>query len=380
MAMALAERVGERNSQDFSAQRHQVRRRDTAADREQRFRRSILVDLRSVDPTTRQELGHPDHHEVAEHRQRFYNHQARHINNFREQMRIRQRMRTSRERMQPNGESTPTRTGGLLQGLIDIRDRSTRPGSEDRLLANIERPGTLRERLLADEVRFRRYFPSGRGELQTNTPHSEIEQAEQSIASSSRERQRFELFEGTPSHLDVEGNGQEATQSITLPQFGEGTTFRINTNYDGLGDRERSIEFQEPERGHREFNGHYVIDNAEQLNVNDRSNSRHDLDQEGQESWDSIIITPDPQPPNPSSSFASTAASSSQRPSLGTSVSRLIENDSLTIGDCDNPSDLEIDDEAMVTAIDEYFGRYTQNRPGPAYVEQPIGQHRTFAG
>lgn len=281
--------------------------------------------------------------------------------------------------MQADRESTPTRTEGLLQGLREIIGRSTRHASEDRLLADVERPGILRERPLADEVQFRRYTPSSRGEQQNNTPHSEMEQAHQSIASSSRERQRFELFEGMPDHLDVESNGQEATQSNTLPQLGEGGTFRINTNYDGLGDRERSIEFQEPERGHREFDGHYVIDNVEQLDVNDRSDSRHDLDLEGQESWDSILITPDPQSPNPSSSFASTAASSSHRPSLGTSVSSLPENESLTIGDCDNPSDVEIDDEAIVAAM-EFFGRYTQNRSGPAYVEQPIGQHRTFAG
>ncbi|TGO57841.1 hypothetical protein BCON_0061g00060 [Botryotinia convoluta] len=377
---ALAERVGEPNSQDFSAQRHQVRRRDTAADRDRRIQQRVRGGLRSLDATIRQELvQHPRHHDAVEYRQRFYSHEARRISDFREQLRIRERIRASRERMQADRESTPARTEGILQGLREIIDRSTRPGSEDRLLADVERPGILRERLLADEVQFRRYTPSSREEQQTNTPHSEIEQTDQSTAFSSRERQRFGLFEGMPNYLDVESNGQEATQSNTLPQFGEGGTFRINTNYDGLGDRERSIEFQEPERGHREFDGHYVIDNVEQLDVNDRSDSRHDLDLEGQESWDSILITPDPQSPNPSSSFASTAASSSQRHSLGTSVSSLPENESLIIGDCDNPSDVEIDDEAIVAAI-EYVGRYTQNRPGPAYVEQPIVQHRTFAG
>ncbi|TGO25248.1 hypothetical protein BPAE_0084g00150 [Botrytis paeoniae] len=376
----LAERVGETSSQDFSAQRQQVRRRDTAADRDRHIQRRVRGGLRSLDATIRQELvQHPRHHDAAEYRQRFYSHEARRISDFREQLRIRERIRASRERTQANRESTPARTEGLFQGLREIIDRSTRPGSEDRLLADVERPGILREGLLADEVQLRWYTHSGRGEQQINTPHSEIEQADQSIASSSRERQRFELFERMPNHLDVQGNGQEATQSNTLPQFGEGGTFRLNTNYDGLGDRERSIEFQEPERGHREFDDNYVIDNVEQLGVNDRNDSRHDLDLEGQESWDSILITPDPQSPNPSSSFASTAASSSQRPSLGTSVSSLPENESLTIGDCDNPADVEIDDEAIVAAI-EYFGRYTQNRPGPAYVEQPIGQHRTFAG
>ncbi|KAF7911837.1 hypothetical protein EAE99_011019 [Botrytis elliptica] len=376
----LAERAGETNSQDFSAQRHQVGRRDTAADRDRRIQRRVRGGLRNLDATIRQELlQHSRHHDPVEYRQRFYSHEARRISDFREQLRIRERIRASRELMQANRESTPARTEGLLQGLREIIDRSTRPASEDRLLADVERPGILRERPLAGEVQFRRYTPSGRREQQTNTPHSEIEQADQSISSSSREQHRFDLFEGMPNHLDVESNGQEATQPNTRPQFGEGGTFRINTNYDGLGDRERSIEFQEPERGHREFDGHYVIDNVEQHDVHDRSDSRHDLDLEGQESWDSILITPDPQSPNPSSSFASTAASSSQRPSLGTSISSLPENESLTIGDCDNPSDVEIDDEAIVAAI-EYFGRYTQNRPDPAYVEQPIGQHRTFAG
>ncbi|THV46274.1 hypothetical protein BGAL_0399g00040 [Botrytis galanthina] len=377
---ALAERVGETNSQNFSAQRHQVGRRDAAADRDRRIQRRVRGGLRSLDATIRQELlQHSRHHDAVEYRQLFYSHEARRISDFREQLRIRERIRASRERTQADRESTPARSEGLLQGLREIIGRSTRPASEDRLLADVEQPGILRERPLADQVQFRRYTPSSRGEQQNNTPHSEMEQAHQSIASSSRERQRFELFEGVPDHLDVESNGLEATQSNTLPQFGEGGTFRINTNYDGLGDRERSIEFQEPERGHREFDGHYVIDNVEQLDVNDRSDARHNLDLEGQESWDSILITPDPQSPNPSSSFASTAASSSQRPSLGTSVSSLPENESLTIGDCDNPSDVEIDDEAIVAAM-EFFGRYTQNRPGPAYVEQPIGQHRTFAG
>ncbi|TGO49113.1 hypothetical protein BOTNAR_0443g00060 [Botryotinia narcissicola] len=369
---ALAERVGETYSQGFSMPL--VGRRD------RRIQRRVRGGLRGLDTTIRQELlRHSRHRDADEYRQRFYSHEARRISDFREQLRIRERIRASRERSQADRESTSARTEGLLQGLREIIGRSTRPASEDRLLVDVERPGISRERPLADEVQFRRYTPSSRVEQQNNTPHSEMEQADQSIASSPRERQRFELFERMPSYLDVESNGQESTQSNTLPQFGEGGTFRINTNYDGLGDRERSIEFQEPERGHRVFDGHYVIDNVEQLDVNDRSDSRHDLDPEDQESWDSILITPDPQSPHPSSSFASTAASSSQRLSLGTSVSSLPENESLTIGDCDNPSDVEIDNEALVAAMD-YFDRYTQNRSGPAYVEQPIGQHRAFAG
>ncbi|KAF7904919.1 uncharacterized protein EAF01_005441 [Botrytis porri] len=377
---ALAERLGETNSQDFLAQRHQVRRRDIAADRDRRIQRRMRGERRSLDATLRQELvQHPRHHDAVEYRQRFYSHEARRISDFREQLRIRERIRASRERMQDNRESTPARTEGLLQGLREIVDRSARPRSEDQLLAEVERPGIQREGPLADEAQLTWYAHSGRGEQQTNTPHSEIEQTDPSITSSSIERQRFASFERMPNHLDVEGNGLEATQSNTSPQSVEGGTFRINTNYDGLGDRERSIEFQEPERGHGEFDDHYFIDNVEQLNVNDRSDLRHDLDLEGQESWDSIVITPDPQSPNPSSSFASTAASSSQRPSLGTSVSSVPENESLTIGNCDNQSDVTSDDEALVAAM-ENFERYTQNRPGPAYAEQPIGQHRAFAG
>ncbi|KAF7894846.1 hypothetical protein EAF00_006660 [Botryotinia globosa] len=375
---ALAEPVGETYSQDFSMPL--VGRRNRVADRDRRIQRRVRGGLRGLDATIRQEvLEHSHHHDAVQYRQQFYSHEARRISEFREQMRIRFRIRASRERMRADRESTPARPEGLLQGLREIIGRSTRPASEDRLLVDVEQPGISRERPLADEVQFRRYTPSGRGEQQNNMPHSEMEQADQSIPSNSRERQRFELFERMPNYLDVESNGQEATQSNTLPQFGEGGTFGINTNYDGLGDRERSIEFQQPERDHRESDGHYVIDNVEQLDVNDRRDSRHDLDLEDQESWDSILITPDPQSPHPSSSFASTAASSSQRPSLGTSVSSLPENGSLTIADCDNPSDAEIDNEAIVAAM-EYFGRYTQNRSGPAYVEQPIGQHRAFAG
>ncbi|EMR89249.1 hypothetical protein BcDW1_2120 [Botrytis cinerea BcDW1] len=331
----LAERVGETNSQDSSAQRH---RRNTEDDVDRRIRRRIQRRVhggrRIGDTTIRQELvQHPSHHEAAEHRRQFDSHEAQRISDFRLQLRIRERIIASRERM--------------------------------------------RARLLAEVEQSRRSTTFGRGEQQQNS--IEIERADGSITSTPGEWQRVELFDGMLNHLNVEENGQEGTQSNTLLQFGEGGNLRINTNYDGLGDRERSIEFQEPERGHREFDDHYVIDNVEQLDVDDRSDSRHDLDLEGQESWESILITPDPQSPNPSSSFASTAASSSQRPSIGTSVSSMHENASVTIGDCDIVSDVEIDDGAIVAAI-EYFGRYTQSRPDPAYVEQPIEQHRAFAG
>ncbi|KAK6605169.1 hypothetical protein H4I96_05751 [Botrytis cinerea] len=328
MANELAERVGETNSQDSSAQRH---RRNTEDDVDRPTR---AWGRRIGDTTIRQELvQHPSHHEAAEHRRQFDSHEAQRVSDFRLQLRIRERIIASRERM--------------------------------------------RARLLAEVEQSRRSTTSGRGEQQQNS--IEIERADGSINSIPGEWQRVELFDGMLNHLNVEENGQEGTQSNTLLQFGEGGNLRINTNYDGLGDRERSIEFQEPERGHREFDDHYVIDNVEQLDVDDRSDSRHDLDLEGQESWESILITPDPQSPNPSSSFASTAASSSQRPSIGTSVSSMHENASVTIGDCDIVSDVEIDDGAIVAAI-EYFGRYTQSRPDPAYVEQPIEQHRTFAG
>lgn len=113
-----------------------------------------------------------------------------------------------------------------------------------------------------------------------------------------------------PSDVQVqELVDQEDLEGPTLQEFDDLLYNIEQSQYDGLGDRERSIDFGD------------------------------------QNSWDAFLVTPDPQSPNPSSLFASTAVSSSQRISLSTPVSSLHETESPTNGDCDPPSDLETEDD-----------------------------------
>ncbi|KAB8303085.1 hypothetical protein EYC80_004538 [Monilinia laxa] len=94
------------------------------------------------------------------------------------------------------------------------------------------------------------------------------------------------------------------------------------------------------------------MDQIGQSSVNGLGDRERSLSPEEEGSWDAILITPDPQPPSASSSFASTAALRSQRDSTSTptasalgSVSRSYQLDVPTNGDCEAGTDFEAEDE-----------------------------------
>ncbi|KAF7866752.1 hypothetical protein EAF04_005594 [Stromatinia cepivora] len=322
---ALAERVDGMDPQDSLSQRdhverhlrRQVREREQAEREREERQRELNIRRREqsiLDEEIREERRVERRLEErrldeSRDRQRIHNREVRRLNEFRE------RLRVDRERLQ----------------------------------GDIERLRNDRERLQSDREQIEGSASSGSGERQqADTSLAGREQVERSDAPSTRERQRLEMLE----QFDVEAYRREVMQSDMQPGLEEADSFIININYDGLGDRERSHdEFQEPEPAYRDFGGHEVVDNVEQL---------EQLDVEGHGSWDGLLITPDPQSPNPSSSFASTAASSSQRPSMSTSISSLHETEPLTNGDCDTILDSETEDEQTQQGL-EWFRRPRTN-------------------
>ncbi|CAD6441346.1 588f2f38-d53c-4cb1-a0f5-c9360ccb199b [Sclerotinia trifoliorum] len=292
-------------------------------------------------------------------RQRLHNREVRRLNEFREQLRV------DRERLQDDIERLRSERDRLQSGTEQIEERPS-SGSEarqqsDTSLARRE----LREQMRVDSERLEAEIEQLRNER--DRLRSGREQIEESLSSNSEERQQADTSlagreQVQRSDAPSTGERERLLEQLEVEAYGRGVmqsgleeadSFIININYDGLGDRERSHdEFQEPEPAYRDIGGLEVVDNVEQLER---------LDAEGHGSWDGLLITPDPQSPNPSSSFASTAASSSQRPSMSTSISSLHESQPLTNGDCDTALDSETEDELAQQGL-EWFRRPRTNR------------------
>ncbi|KAJ8057959.1 hypothetical protein OCU04_013133 [Sclerotinia nivalis] len=335
---ALAERVDGMDPQDSLSQRDHVERhsRHQVREREQEQRRQV----REREEAERE----------REERQREINMRRQEQSILDEEMREERRVeRRLEERRLDENRDRQRIHNREVRRLNEFREQLR--VDRERLQGDIERLHNDRERLQSDGEQTEGSPSSGSGERQqADTSLAGREQVERPDAPSTRERQRLEMLE----QFDVEAYRREVMQSDMQSGLEEADSFIININYDGLGDRERSHdEFQEPEPAYRDFGGHEVVDNVEQLEQLDVV--------EGHGSWDGLLITPDPQSPNPSSSFASTAASSSQRPSMSTSISSLHETEPLTNGDCDTVLDLETEDQQAQQTL-EWLRRPRTNR------------------
>ncbi|QSZ33158.1 hypothetical protein DSL72_002744 [Monilinia vaccinii-corymbosi] len=83
--------------------------------------------------------------------------------------------------------------------------------------------------------------------------------------------------------------------------------------------REQRDEVERAQEGRlAHFDGRGFVNQIEQSSVDGLGDRERSLSPGAEGSWNAILITPDPQPPSASSSFASTAASRSQRDSANT--------------------------------------------------------------
>ncbi|APA12639.1 predicted protein [Sclerotinia sclerotiorum 1980 UF-70] len=299
-------------------------------------------------------------------RQRVHSREVRRLNEFREQLRVDrerlqddiERLRNERDRLQSSTEQIDeSPSSGSDTSLARREFREQLRVDRGRLQGDIDRLRNERDRLRSGGEHIEESLSSGSEERQQAvTSRAEREQVERSDAPSAGEREQ--LLE----QLEVEAAEayrREVMQSDMQSGLEEADSFIININYDGLGDRERSHdEFQESEPAYRDFGGPEVVDNVERF---EQLEQLEQLNVEGHGSWDGLLITPDPQSPNPSSSFASTAASSSQRPSMSTSISSMHETQPVTNGDCDTALDSETEDEQTQQGL-EWFRRPRTNR------------------